>query len=442
MSCNDTHSWEEIYKERLCSAEEAVSNAVRSRQRIFLEVNCSEPFLLIHALTQAKDRLEGVEIVQGFYRAPVCNYAEPEMEKAFKIFSFQLSEPLLTAFKEERVDYIPASLLEIPRVCIGGPLPIDVAFIQLSSPDERGYCSFGITVNFTKPIAESARVIVAEINDQMPRTLGNTLIHVSRLNYIVEASHPLVELEPSEMNEISIKIGQYVSELIPDGATLQQGIGKIPDAVLRCLTDKKDLGVHSGTITDGIVDLIVKGVVTNRLKTINTGKTVATMAMGTHRKLYRFIHDNPLFHFDTVHYTNNVQIISQIKDFISINSAIQIDLTGQVNAETTNGVQVSGIGGSKDFNIGASYSPGGKSIIALSSTAQSGKVSRIVPKLPEREAVTISRGDIHYVVTEYGIADLRGKSLRQRAAALIAVAHPDFRDELKGIWNRGLSRHL
>jgi 4-hydroxybutyrate CoA-transferase len=433
---SNIHSWEKLYEERCCSAEEAISNAVRSRQRVFLEANCSEPFSLIRALVQAKGRLEEVEIIQGFYRAKACDYASPEMEKVFKIFSFHLSRPLFSAFKEGRADYIPVSLFETPRVCIGGPLPIDVAFVQLSPPDEKGYCSFGITVNYTKPIVESAKVIVAEINDQMPRTLGNTFIHVSRLNYIVEASHPLVELRYPEINETSLKIGQYVSELIPDGATLQQGIGEIPEAILQCLSNKKDLGIHSGSISDGIVDLIEKGIVTNKLKTINKGKTVVTMAMGSHDKLYRFINNNPLFYFDTVNYTHNVHTISQIKDFISINSGIQIDFTGQVNAETINGLQVSGIGGSKNFSIGASYSPGGKSIVALPSTAQSGKISRIIPRLPEGEVVTIPRGEVHYVVTEYGIAEIRGKSLRQRAEALIAIAHPQFKDELKFSWNR------
>lgn len=429
-------AWREIYRDRLCSAEEAISNCVQSRQRIFIEANCSEPFLLIDALVKAKDRLEDVEIVQGFYRARICDYAESEMGKAFKIFSFHLSKPLFKAFREGRADYVPVSLFETPMVCIGGPLPIDVAFVQLSPPDENGYCSFGITVNYTKPIVESAKIIIAEINEQMPRTLGNTFIHVSHLNYIVEASHPLVELKSAEVDLISLKIGEYVAELIPNGATLQQGIGEVPEAVLQCLINKKDLGIHSGAISDGTVDLIEKGVVNNQLKKINQGKTVAAMAMGTNDRLYRFIHNNPLFHFDTVYYTHHIHIISQIKEFISINSGIQVDLTGQVNAETVNGIQVSGIGGSKDFCVGASYSPGGKSIIALPSTALSGKISRIVPKMPPGETVTISKENVHYVVTEYGIADIRGKSLRQRAEALIAIAHPKFKDELKSLWNR------
>ena len=431
LSSTDTKSWKELYKERLCSAQEAIDKVVRSGQRIFLEANCSQPFSLIHALVHAKGRLDGVEIVQGFYRGETCDHAEKDTGNTFKIFSFHLSRPLLAGFKEGRVDYIPASLFEIPRVCIEGPLPIDVAFVQLSPPDEKGYCSFGITVNYTKPIAESAKVIVAEINDRMPRTLGNTFLHVSRLDYIVEASRPLVELESPQVDEISSRIAHHISELIPDGATLHLGIGVIPSAILRCLIDKKDLGIHSGSISDGTVDLMEKGVVTNQLKTIDKGKTVTTMAIGTDAKLYRSIHDNPLFHFDTVHYTHNIHTLSQIKDFISINSGIQVDLTAQVNSETINNLPVSGIGGSKDFAIGASYSPGGKSIVALPSTAQSGKISRIVQKLGEGEAVTIPRANVDYVVTEYGVADLRGKSVNQREAALIAIAHPDFRDQLK-----------
>lgn len=411
------------------SPEEAVSR-IQSGQRIFMETNCSEPLSLIEALVATKDRFEHVEIVQGFYRDRSCPYAQRGMDKHFSIRSFHASAAIGGALKEGWADYIPVHLYDIPRLCMEGPLPIDAALVQLSPPDENGLCSFGITVNFVKPIAEGAKAIIAEINDQMPRTFGDTLVHVSRLHAVVENSHPLIELTKREVDRVSAKIASYVVDLIPDGATLQVGIGEIPDAVLQFLECKKNLGFHSGTISDAMVKLIEQGVVTNGSKAINHGKSVTSMAMGTNGGVYRFVGQNPDVEFYPVSYTHDVCVIGKIDQFVTINSAIQVDLYGQVNTESIGGRLVSGIGGSQNFTLGASRSKGGKSIVALPSTASGGKVSRIVSRLDPYTSVTTPRADIHYVVTEFGIADLRWKTLSQRAKELTAIAHPDFREEL------------
>jgi 4-hydroxybutyrate CoA-transferase len=422
--------WERRYREIKMTADEAIS-FISSGQRIFMETNCSEPFSLIESLVKARDRLEDVEIVQGFYRDRQCPYAQAGMEKHFKITSFHASGAISDALKEGWADYIPVHLYDIPGLCIEGPLPIDVALIQLSPPDEDGYSSFGITVNFVKPIVEHAKVVIAEINDQMPKTSGDSLIHVSRLDCVVENSHPLIELKNPQIDTVSEKIAAYLVDLIPDGATLQLGIGGIPNAVLHFLRDKKDLGIHSGTISDAVAELLKIGVINNERKKIDRGKTITAMAMGTAEGIYKFVHENKNVEFYPVSYTHDPCVIGKLDDFITINSAIQVDLFGQVNAETIKGRPVSGVGGSQNFTWGASRSKGGKAIVAFPATAARGKVSRIVPIIESGTAVTTPRADTHYIVTEYGVADLRGKTLSQRAKALIDIAHPDFRKELK-----------
>jgi 4-hydroxybutyrate CoA-transferase len=422
--------WEAHYRQIRVTPDEAVRR-VRSGQRLFVETNCSEPLSLIEALVRAKDRLRQVEIVQGFYRDRTCPYAQPGMENHFSIKSLHASQAIAGALEQGWAEYIPVHLSDIPRLCTEGPLPVDVALIQLSPPDENGFCSFGITVNFIKPIAENAKIILAEINDQMPKTSGDTLIHISQLHAAVEHSHPLIELRQKARDPISEKIASYVADLIPNGATLQVGIGEIPDAVLHFLEGKKELGLHTGTLSDAMVELIRQGVVTNGLKTLNRGKSVTSMAMGTNSGVYRFVGQNPEVEFYPVSYTHDVCVIGRIDRFITVNSAIQVDLFGQVNAESIGGRVVSGVGGSQNFTIGASRSKGGKSIVALPSTAASGKVSRIVPRLDPDACATTPRADIHYVVTEYGVADLRWKSLSQRAKELAAIAHPDFRETLR-----------
>jgi 4-hydroxybutyrate CoA-transferase len=307
-------------------------------------------------------------------------------------------------------------------------LPVDIALIQVTPPDKEGFCSFGVSVDYTVAAAENARITIAQMNRNYPRTAGAS-IHVSKLTYIVEKDEPVIELNPPVIGDVEKLIGENVAALIPDGATLQLGIGAIPDAVLLFLKDKKDLGIHSEMFSDGAVVLAQAGVITNRKKTIHTGKFTASFLMGT-RKLYDFIDNNANVELLPVEHVNDPYIIGQYVNMVSINSALQVDLMGQVNAEMIGSRQFSGIGGQVDFVRGVSRAKNGKSIIALPSTASNGKISRIACELDRGAAVSTSRNDVHYIVTEYGAANLRGKSLRQRADALIAIAHPDFRAAL------------
>jgi acetyl-CoA hydrolase len=333
------------------------------------------------------------------------------------------------AVQDCRADFTPVFLSEIPGLFRNGALPIDVTLISVTPPDEHGYCSFGIEVGTTKPAAETSRIIVAEVNPQMPRTLGDSFIHVSRLDHIVEVDYPLPEAPQGSNSPENERIGQYIAELIPDGATLQMGIGSIPDAVLRSLGNHKDLGIHTELFSDGVIDLVENGVISCGRKTLHPGKIVAGFLFGTQR-LYDFVHNNPLIEMRSTDYVNDPFVISQNEKMVAINSALQIDLTGQVCADSIGAKLYSGAGGQVDFIRGAARSKGGLPIIACRSTAQGGKVSRIVPMLYEGSGVVTTRNDVHLVVTEYGVAWLHGKTIRQRVQALIAIAHPDFRDEL------------
>jgi 4-hydroxybutyrate CoA-transferase len=421
-------TWRDEYQRRLVSPAEAV-RAVRSGQRVLLGSSCSEPQTLVEALLADKDRLEEVELITTILGSK-ADYARPEMEGHFRVVTFRPDITVREATRAGRIHYLPCHLSEAPRLFTAGYLPIDVALVQLSPPDEQGYCSFGLSIDYTKPAAEAARVIVAEINQQMPRTLGDTFIHVSRLDYIVESDRPLLQVPPPPLGEAEQAIGHHVAGLIPHGATLQIGVGAIPDAILAALAGHRDLGIHSGMLSDGMVDLARQGIITGRRKTLNPGVMVAAVLLGTD-KLYRFAHDNPMVELYPATYTHDIMTLGRLENLISINSALQVDLWGQVNAEVVGGTQLSGVGGQLDFVRGASRSPGGKSIIALLSTAGNGKYSRIVPRLEPGAPVTTTRSDIHYVVTEYGVADLRGKTLGQRARALAAIAHPNFRPELE-----------
>jgi GNAT superfamily N-acetyltransferase/acyl CoA:acetate/3-ketoacid CoA transferase beta subunit len=306
---------------------------------------------------------------------------------------------------------------------------LDTALIQVSPPDEHGFMSYGVSVDITKPAAESARIIIAQVNRQMPRTLGDSFIHVNKVSHIVEYDQPLLDTSPTGRNEISDRIGHHIARLIDDGATIQAGIGTIPSAVMAALVDKHHLGIHTEMFTDSLIDLVESGAVTNELKTLHPGKIVASFCMGSTR-LYKFVHNNPMVEFHPSHYTNDAYVISQNRSMVAINGAIEVDLTGQVCADSLGYALYSGIGGHQDFIRGAARSQGGKPIIALPSTAQECQASRIVPHLAEGAGVVTSRGDVHYVVTEYGVAYLHGKSIRERAMALINIAHPDFRSEL------------
>ena len=308
-------------------------------------------------------------------------------------------------------------------------LPVDVALIQVSIPDEHGFCSFGVSNDYTKPAAKYAKLVIAEVNNKMPRTMGDSFIHVSEIDYIVESNHQIIELKPPKIGDVEKAIGEHCASLIEDGSTLQLGIGAIPDAVLLFLKDKKDLGIHSEMISDGVVELVEAGVITNKAKTIHPGKIVVTFLMGTQR-LYDFVNNNPMVEMYSVDYVNDPTVIMKNSKMISINSCVQVDLMGQVASETVGLKQISGVGGQVDFVRGSNMCIDGKSIMAMSSTAAQGKISKIVPLLDEGSAVTTGRNDVNYVVTEYGIAKLKGKNLKNRARALINIAHPDFKDGL------------
>ncbi|MBA7584341.1 Butyryl-CoA:acetate CoA-transferase [subsurface metagenome] len=409
------------------SAEEAI-RAIQSGNRVVLGHCCGEPQHLVKAMMDNKEAYENVEIVHMVPMGP-AEFCRPENVGHFVHNSLFSGKNTRAAIAEGRAKYTTCFFSEVPRLFRDRILPIDVTMCSLSPPDEHGYCSFGISVDYTKPAAESSKIVIAQINEKMPRTLGDSFIHVSQLDYIVEWSEPLIELQPPQIGKVEMEIGRYCAELIDDGSCLQLGIGAIPDAVLSFLSDKKDLGIHTEMFSDGVVDLINKGVITCARKNFHRGKLIANFFMGT-RKLYDFIHNNPFLEMHPVDYTNDPFIIAQNDNMVAINSAIQVDFTGQVASDTIGPKQFSGVGGQVDFVRGASRSKGGKAILAFPSTAGGGNFSRIISRLDAGTPVTTSRSDVHYIVTEYGIANLRGKSVRERAISLINIAHPDFREQL------------
>lgn len=416
-------NWKDKYLERLVTPEQAVMH-IKSGDRVVIGHACGEPPSLIEALVSRAPDLNSVEIVHMVAMGP-AKYAQPGMEKSFRHNGLFIGGSTRKALEAKRADYTPCFFSEIPRLFKDKILPVDVALIQVTPPDEQGFCSFGISVDYTQAAAECASLVIAQMNNNMPRT-GGAKIHLDELNFIVEKDEPLIELKPPKIGDVEKAIGENAATLIQDGATLQLGIGAIPDAVLLFLNDKKDLGIHSEMFSDGVVALAEAGVITNKKKSINPGKFIATFLMGT-RKLYDFVDNNPDVELHPVNYVNDAYVIGQHENMVSINSAIQVDLMGQVNAEMIGSRQFSGVGGQVDFIRGASRSPKGISIIALPATASSGKISRITCDLDRGAGVTTSRYDVQYVVTEYGIVNLRGKSLRERAEALINIAHPDFR---------------
>jgi 4-hydroxybutyrate CoA-transferase len=413
-------TWEQIYHSKLCSADEAVQ-LIHSNQRIFMTGNCSVPKELLGALVRRAPELEDVEIIQVLTIGP-AEYVAPEMQGHLRVNSLFISENVRKAVNEGRADFTPVMLSEIPRL-VRDPsrLPPDVAMVHCSPPDEHGFCTFGVEVGLTKPSAEAAKTVLAEVNDQMPRALGDSFIHVSRLARIVPVSYPIPEVPMGTPGEVQRQVGCHIAELIPDGATMQLGIGAIPDAVLLYLKDKRDLGIHTELFSDGVI--------TNTAKSIHRGKCVAGFALGSQR-LYDFIDNNPLFEFHPQDYVNDPFVIAQNSKQVAINSALEVDLTGQVCADSIGQYFYSGVGGQVDFIYGASRSPGGVPIIALASTAKGGTLSRIVPMLKQGAGVVTTRNHVHYVVTEHGVADLYGKTIRQRVKALIKIAAPQFRDEL------------
>ncbi|MCX6027890.1 MAG: 4-hydroxybutyrate CoA-transferase [Chloroflexi bacterium] len=416
------------YHKKLCSADTAVQT-IKSHDRLFMTGNCSVPKELLAALVRRAPELEDVEICQVLTLGP-ADYVAPEMAGHIRVNSLFISANVRKAVNEGRADFTPIFLSQIPRA-LRDPalLKPNVAMIHCSPPDEHGFCTFGVEVGLTKPAAESADIVIAEVNDRMPRALGDSFIHVSRLTHVVPVSYPIVEVPQGQPGELQKQIAGHIAELIPDGATMQMGIGEIPDAVLFYLKDKKDLGVHTELFSDGVIELIETGVLTNAAKTIHRGKIIAGFALGS-QKLYSYMDNNPMFEFHPQDYVNDPFIIAQNAKQVSINSALEIDLTGQVCADSIGPMFYSGVGGQLDFVYGALRSPGGVPIIALPATAKDGAISRIVPMLKQGAGVVTTRNHVRYIVTEYGVADLYCRTIRQRVHALIAIAAPQFRDEL------------
>ncbi len=420
--------WQPIYLDRMTSAAEAVG-VVRSGNRILVGSGCAAPSHLLDALVARAAELSHVEIVH-LLTFGVAPYVQERYQSAFRHNAFFIGANVRGAVQEGRADYTPIFLSEIPQLFASGQMPLDVALIMVSPPNRFGYCSVGIHPDIVMSGVDHARVVVAQVNRYMPRVAGDTYIHISDIDHFVEHEAPLEELEPPEPNDMSMAIARNVASLVTDGSTLQLGIGRIPDAVLSRLAEHNDLGLHSEMFSDGIIDLCEAGVITNAKKGFCDGKAIASFAMGTAR-LYNFLDENPFFEFHRTEFVNDPRNIARNNKMISINGALEVDLTGQVCADSRAGRFYSGIGGQVDFIRGAAMSHGGKPIIAMPSTAKGGEVSRIVPILSPGAGVVTSRGDVHYVVTEYGAAYLHGKTIRHRAAALIDIAHPDHRAELR-----------
>ncbi len=420
--------WAESYRGRVTSAEAAV-RAIVSGSHVWIHAGCSNPEELVRAMVGRARELSQVTVTH-LMTFGCADYADPRYSGVFRHRSLFTGSNVRAAVNEGRADFVPIHLSEIPRLIGTEALPVDVALIQVSPPDEHGFCSFGVGVECTKAAAERAKTVIALVNRRMPRTLGDSFIHASRLSHVVEVDRPLVELPGAgEVSPIARRIGAHVAGLIPDGATLQLGVGEIPDAVLMFLKDKHDLGIHTEMFSDGVVELFESGVVNGEAKTLHRGKIVASFVLGT-KTCFDFVDNNPFVEFHPTDYVNDPFVIAQNDNMVAINSAIAVDLTGQVCADSIGPRIYSGFGGQLDFIRGAARSKGGRPIIALPSTAQSGNVSRIVDTLQAGSGVVTTRADVHYVATEHGVASLHGKSLRERANALIGIADPPFRGEL------------
>jgi len=402
---------------------------IKSGDRIFIGSNAAVPNALVDNLIDNSGNLHDIEVVHILTLSENI-WAEPEHQDLFKVNALFIGgKNIRKAIAEGRADYTPCFLSEVPKLFKENILPLDVALIMVSPPDEFGYCSLGVSVDVVSAAVKNAKYVIAQINPKMPRTNGHSFVHMDQIDACLEVEQSLPELAPPILDRVTEQIGQYVSLLIENGSTLQLGIGKIPDAVLRYLTNHKDLGLHSEMISDGIIELMLSGVINNQKKTFHKGKSVVTFCMGT-QKLYNFVDANPHIEFYPSEHINSPVVIARNDNMVSINSAIEVDLTGQVVADSIGYNFYSGIGGQVDFIRGASLSKGGRPIIALPSTTKDGKISRIVANVTEGGGVVTSRGNVHYVVTEYGIASLQGKSIRERALELIRIAHPKFRDEL------------
>ncbi|MCK4431683.1 MAG: acetyl-CoA hydrolase/transferase family protein [Candidatus Aminicenantes bacterium] len=420
-------SWVDDYKKKLVTAEEAVAE-INTHNRVYISGNAATPYVLMKALASRKDELEGVELVHVLLLGE-DPLARPGMEGHFRHNSLFVGPADRKAINEGRADYIPIFLHQIPNLFYSGQMLLDVAVLHLSLPDEHGFMSYGVEVLASKAAAETAKIVIAQVNEKMPRVLGDSFIHVSRVHKIIEVSEDLPQLEKKPFSEVERKIGHFIAELIEDDSTLQLGIGGIPDAVLSALKGRQDLGIHTEMVSDGVMEAIEDGIITGAKKTFHPHKVILTFILGSN-KLYKFANNNPTFEAHPVDYVNHPFNVSQNETMVAINSAVEVDITGQVCSDSIGTYIYSGFGGQVDFIRGAAHSKKGLPIIALPSTAKKGEISRIVPFLKRGAGVVTTRGDVMYVVTEYGVAYLHGKNLKERTEALINIAHPNFKDDL------------
>ncbi|MDY0045766.1 MAG: acetyl-CoA hydrolase/transferase C-terminal domain-containing protein, partial [Syntrophales bacterium] len=421
------NGWREIYASRLVTAQKALRR-IKKGGRILIGSACGEPQLLVRTLIEIAPNIADTEIIH-FLDFGLAPYTEKRYTDKFRHNALFMGPRIRKVIEEGRADYTPVLLSEIPHLILRGRMHPNVTLIQVSPPDNHGYVSLGISVDITKTAAETAEYVIAEVNPNMPRTLGDTFFHVSEIDAFVENDQPLLEFYSQPADEIAQRIGELIADIIENESTIQTGVGRIPSTIFPYLKNKKNLGVHTETFTDGMIDLIESGVITCQKKTLHPKKIIASFCIGS-KKLYEYVNDNPLFEFHPSIYVNNPYIISQNERMVSINAALTVDLTGQVSSDSMGFRFYSGIGGQVDFVRGAAMSKRGRSIITLPSATDDGKYSRIVPFLSEGSGVVVTRGDVHYVVTEYGAAYIHGKSIRDRALALINIAHPKFREEL------------
>ncbi len=412
---------------RIVSAAEAVAG-IRSGQQIYLQCAAATPEVLLDALVERAPELQNVSVVHLHTEGP-GPHLQPEMAPHFRHRALFIGPNARQAVNEGRADYVPVFLSDVPRLFASGSLPLDAVFVNATPPDAHGFCSLGTSVEAMHSAIAAARTVIVQFNRSMPRTLGESFIHVNEIDLAVEVDAPPFEVSRPDIGEIERQIGAYIADLIPDGATLQLGIGAIPAATAQLLTDKRDLGVHTEMFTDSVVDLVEAGAITGARKERNRGKIVTAFVMGT-RRLYEFVHDNPMVEMRAVDFTNDTHVIRTFGHMTAINSAIEVDLSGQVAADSIGTRLYSGVGGQMDFIRGAALAANGRAIVALPSTAAGGTASRIVPFLREGAGVVTTRAHVRTIVTEYGVAELFGRSIRERAIAMIAIAHPDFRDQL------------
>lgn len=420
--------WQDYYRSRTCTPQEAVKS-IKSGDTVVVAHACGEPLSLTRAMSEHYAELHDVKVVHRVGMGE-CLYAQPGMEEHFRHISLFAGVNSRKAIQEGRADYMPRFISETPALFLEGHIPVDVALITVSPPDKNGYCSLGISVDYSLPAAKMAKTVIAEVNSNMPRTHGDSFMSVQEISHFVLSDAPLMEVAPAVLTDVEKQIGNYCAELIEDESTMQMGIGAIPDAVLSCLGNKKNLGIHTEMFSDGIIPLVEQEVINCSKKTLHPNKIISTFMMGT-KALYKWVDDNPLIEMHPEQYVNDPWVIARNNKLISINSALQVDVLGQVAADTIGPKQFSGVGGQVDFIRGAKRSiGGGKSIIAIASTAAGGKLSRIVPSLYEGTAVTTTRNEVDYIVTEYGIAKLSGKTNLERLKALVAICHPDFRNDI------------